>query len=100
MIKDPFDNEVRASSSLDSYYEHVQLGHYSSPWSRGLRLPIASFHGSVKSLLQYLDNIELISRYESIVGVDTPVTRKALAGMPASSVSSRADSIRKRWANA
>ena len=61
------------------------------------RTSLLSFTGSAKHLLDYLANVELVERYERIVGIDTPITRRAISLMAQSKLNLRASTIIKRW---
>lgn len=50
--------------------------------------------------MEYIDALELVTRYEEVMGIDKPVTRDVLSKMSPSKVIQRADIINKRWANA
>jgi hypothetical protein len=58
------------------------------------------FKGPLKQCLAYIDALELITRYEEVMGIDKPVTRDVLSKMSPSKVIQRAEIINKRWANA
>lgn len=61
------------------------------------RKSLLSFTGSAKHLLDYLANVELVERYERIVGIDTPITKRAISLMAQSKLNLRASTIIKRW---
>lgn len=59
-----------------------------------------SFVGNKSSLMEYLYSLELIERYEGLMGFDKPVTNRMLYRMPITKANERARTISRHWASA